>query len=355
MKYLNKRGHRNAGRILALSAFAFAMPIAANAQWTATNLHPSGATASQAYGVRDGTQVGHAVIGGVDRASLWSGSAGSWVDLNPAGATGSRAIAANGGEQIGYAYFSGVGHAGRWSGTAASFVDLHPAGFDFSYCFGAGVGTQIGYAGVVDGSGAPILFHAGVWFNTAGSWVDMHPDAAGVTESRALGGDADVQVGYVVMDGAMHASRWDGTAESWVDLHPAEATASLVSGGGAGQQVGTVQTVSYTHAAVWNDTPAWVDLHPAGTYSASYAMEAFDGQQAGYAHYNGTGTHGFHAFIWSGSSATAVDLHNFLPTNKYSYSMAYGIWHDATYTYVVGFAHKIAANRDEAFMWRRHH
>ncbi len=74
MKYLNIRGHRSAGRILALSAFAFAWPVTANAQWDVIQLHPGGATSSRASGVDGGQQVGHATVGGITRASLWSGS-----------------------------------------------------------------------------------------------------------------------------------------------------------------------------------------------------------------------------------------------------------------------------------------
>lgn len=52
------------------------------------DLHPSVATESYAYGVSGGKQVGYAVVGGADHASLWSGTAASWVDLHahlPAG------------------------------------------------------------------------------------------------------------------------------------------------------------------------------------------------------------------------------------------------------------------------------
>ncbi|MEM2786553.1 MAG: hypothetical protein QW652_07810, partial [Candidatus Nitrosotenuis sp.] len=47
------------------------------AQWTVTNLHPGGASYSFSVGGSSGKQVGYSGIGGMQHASLWSGSAGS--------------------------------------------------------------------------------------------------------------------------------------------------------------------------------------------------------------------------------------------------------------------------------------
>ena len=56
-----------------------ALTMTAHADWTVANLHPAGATSSWALGIDAGQQVGAANVGGVDHASLWSGSAASWV------------------------------------------------------------------------------------------------------------------------------------------------------------------------------------------------------------------------------------------------------------------------------------
>ena len=48
-----------------------------------------------------GLQVGFATVGGVTGASLWSGSAGSWVNLHPAGAIWSTAFGVYAGQQVG--------------------------------------------------------------------------------------------------------------------------------------------------------------------------------------------------------------------------------------------------------------
>jgi hypothetical protein len=76
------------------------------------------------HGVGDGQQVGRALIGGIDHAALWTGSAASFVDLHPAGSNQSRAIDAAGGWQAGYARFGAVEHASLWNSTASSWEDL---------------------------------------------------------------------------------------------------------------------------------------------------------------------------------------------------------------------------------------
>ncbi len=46
-----------------------------------------------------------------------------------------------------------------------------------------------------------------------------------------------------------------------------------------------------------------------------------------------------------------MDLHAFLP-RKFQTSVALGIWHDDTYTYVVGRGYNSKRDRMEALMWR---
>jgi hypothetical protein len=88
------------------------------------DLNPAGSTDSYAYGISGAQQVGRAMVDSVPRASLWSGTAASWVDLNPAGSTDSQAKATTGGQQAGYVTIGGVQRASIWSGTAASWTDL---------------------------------------------------------------------------------------------------------------------------------------------------------------------------------------------------------------------------------------
>jgi hypothetical protein len=69
-------------------------------------------------------QVGMAVIGGVERASMWSGTGATWVELHPDGASGSVALATDGTHQVGWANVGGVQRACLWTGTANSYEDL---------------------------------------------------------------------------------------------------------------------------------------------------------------------------------------------------------------------------------------
>ncbi len=296
----------------------------AHAQWTVTNLNPAGAGgSSSALGANGGQQVGYAGY----HASLWSGTAASWVDLHPAVANYSQADGIGGGQQAGYARVGGNDHASLWSGTAASWVDLNPAGVPDSYCLGVGGGQQVGYA-VVDN-----IYRAALWSGTAASWVDLTPaEAIGFSEAHGVEGGR--QVGWVDVGGTGHASLWSGTAASWVDLSPAGATGpSFALGIGGGQQVGYAGVGGYDHASLWSGTAAsWVDLAPAGSPN-SRAFGVSGGQQVGYAN---PGASYVHASLWSGTAASWVDLHTFLPA-EFTSSIAYGIWSDGVNTYVVGY------------------
>ncbi|MFN8817726.1 MAG: hypothetical protein ACK5ZV_13425, partial [bacterium] len=112
----------------AIAAIAGSLGLASvtQAQWTVTNLNPSGAVGSYANAAAGGQQTGYAFVGGVLRASLWLETAESWVDLHPAAATESFAYASDGGQQAGYGVVGGISRAGGWSGTSAAWVDLHP-------------------------------------------------------------------------------------------------------------------------------------------------------------------------------------------------------------------------------------
>src|SRR5689334_22744910 len=122
IKRIDVLGLRLAAALLAM----LAVTTDANAQWTVIDLGPAGSTASVSYGVAGGQQVGFAGVGGVQRASLWSGTTASWVDLNPAGSTASVSYGVGVSQQVGFAVVGGVQRASLWSGTSASWVDLNP-------------------------------------------------------------------------------------------------------------------------------------------------------------------------------------------------------------------------------------
>jgi hypothetical protein len=162
-------------------------------------------------GVGGGQQVGAALIDGVYHASLWSGSAGSWVDLAPAGANHSEAFGIGGGQQVGIVVTGGVNRASLWNGSAGSWVDLHPAGADASYCFGVHGGMQ---AGLTDVNGIP---HASVWSGSAASYTDLHSFLPpGFTQSQARGIWRDASGNTYVVGHGLYGSLDQHQALMWV-------------------------------------------------------------------------------------------------------------------------------------------
>ena len=325
-------------RLLAILVLTFSI-IAAQAQWTVANLHQNGVfLSSYAFGVDGAHQVGIAQFGANEHASLWAGTAGSWVDLNPAGATDSYANAVSGNQQVGYAAFGGTNHAGLWTGTAGSWVDLNPSGSSASEAYAISSNQQIGWATV--GSAA----HAGYWAGTAASFVDLNP--AGATQSHGYGAGGGQQVGSAVLAGFQRASLWTGSAGSWVNLHPSGASQSRAFAADGGQQVGWALIGTVFHASLWTGTAAsWVDLTPSGAAYA-YAYGVSGGQQAGYASIGGSQ----HAGVWSGTAASWVDLNSYIPAGLTN-SNAYAIWHQGGTTYVAGVGFDDTFSRQEALLW----
>jgi len=200
--------------------------------WTATaasfvNLLPdvgpgpaqSGSVNAVAGGKQGGSVVQFPNSGSV--ASLWSGTAESWVNLNPAGATSSLISGMGGNQQAGRASFEGAtDRAGYWTGTADSFVNVHPAhipGIINSFLNDTDGVQQVGNIRVGEANG----LRAAVWSGTADSVVDLHPESADRSFARAV--SSGYQVGYIDIDFGNsfgnNAGIWNGTAESWVNLH----------------------------------------------------------------------------------------------------------------------------------------
>lgn len=327
--------------VLGLCWSAATPPASASGEWTVINLHPNGATSSAALAIEGGQQVGYANFGGGYHASLWSGSAASWVSLG-----GTAATSVHAGQQGGYiSVFMGMGitvpRASAWSGSQRSLVNLHPAAAglsepSLSIVYGVGAGQQVGLAGPFGG-----WSHASLWTDTAGSWVDLNPLGSNSSEARAT--DGSQQVGHAHTG---DACLWSGTAASWVNLHPQAATLSYALGIQGGQQVGYAVVGGVDHASLWTGTAAsWVDLQPANAES-SQARGVHGGQQVGWSKVGGVD----HAGIWSGTAASWVDLNSFLPSG-FDGSRANGIWHDGPFTYVVGEAKSTESSQFEAVMW----
>lgn len=312
--------------------------VSAPAGWTVTNLNPTGSTFSTTRAISQGQQVGYTIIGGKQRASLWSGTANSWVDLAPANAVSSAAYGVDGGYQTGQVVLNGVQRASLWNGTSASRIDLHPTGATQSNALAISGSQAAGYAtiGGID--------RAGVWSGSAGSWVDLSP--AGATGSVAWATSGAQQAGYAWVGGIHRAALWNGSAASWVDLNPPGASESNVWGVSGGQQAGSVYIGGFQRASLWSGTAAsWVDLNPVGsTQSAAFGLG--EQRQVGYATFGGT----YRAGLWQGTAASWVDLSAYLPPG-FSYSIARGVERDAYNTYIAGYGFNTTTGQEEALFW----
>lgn len=316
--------------------------------WGVTSLHPAGATESRAMGVdaSDGlVVVGYATIGGMDRASLWEGTAESWLDLNPPGATGSQATFTSSGLHVGYAMFGGVDHAVMWNAQTGAWVDLHPVGATASRATGVEGSIQAGFATV---NGAD---HACFWHDTAESWIDLHP--AGATRSRATAVAGETLVGFGTFDGFDHAGRWFDLAASWIDLHPVGATESRACGNVStwygSDQAGFATIGGIDHACIWSGPAGlWSDIQPTQA-TRSRVLTARRNQwswlQAGFATFDGVD----HAVVFHGGSFW-FDLSAYL-SGSWGDARAEGIWSEGATTYVVGWGHNNDTGRDEALLW----
>ena len=139
---------------------------------------PNAGGASRAEGTDGVQQVGFWTLPGPPstRAALWSGTAASHVDLHPESiAASSRALDVSRGQQVGVARLPPAQPGGDtpdvaslWTGSAASWVNLNPVGASGSEATGVFNGVQVGFARTEMGQ------RASLWRGTAASWVDLH-------------------------------------------------------------------------------------------------------------------------------------------------------------------------------------
>ncbi len=344
------RTHTDGFTVQARAAIAFLAAFSAgsreaSAQWIVTNLHPPGPGDSYAFSVVGTQQGGQISPGGFfPRASIWNGSAGTYMDLHPSWAgevaRDSLILHTSGTQQVGFAFYESdqITRASLWSGTAASWTSLHPAGSVESYARAISGSQQVGYA--IFGT----VRHAGLWSGTAASWVDLHPVGATASDANATTGTQ--QAGFADLGGVMRASLWSGTAASRIDLHPAGSNASSVNAMSGNVQAGFSIMNGEGHAGLWSGSAAsWVSIHPAAS-AWSVVYGAYGNQQVGGAIIDGN----FHASLWSGSAASWVDLHAMLP-GTWRDSLAHGLWSDGTTTRIAGYGFNLDTGRYEALLW----
>ncbi|BDI28076.1 hypothetical protein CCAX7_001270 [Capsulimonas corticalis] len=280
------------------------------------------------------------LVGGTTSAVMGN-PGGPIISLDPPAYFGSTVAGIYGANQMGsyneakYTYYSKrfgwrtfyTVHAILWSGSDKNFVDLHPTSLTLHLLNGTSAaaqswgtaisqGQEVGYATDSSGYDHPIL-----WKGTAASAVDLLPSVW--YDGVATAVDHGIEVGYGTSGLVTHAALWKGTAASFVDLQPptmntGQSTLALGVDQAHNTEVGFLETpvqevgfIGYTTDAVlWHGTAdTLTDLGPSG-YSFSEAIGAGSGYQVGYAAVSAGAQH---AGVWSGTAASFVDLHPFLP------------------------------------------
>jgi hypothetical protein len=226
---------------------------------------------------------------------------------------------------------------------------LLDSNFDFQQSFAAGASNsaQAGYGYSPDFTGG---FHAFKWSGTAASFVDLNPSNFTTTTALAsadtvvLGVPGTAQVGDgfgpIVTGNNNHALVWRGTAASLVDLTPTgfdvaygKGVASANNAFGStqvGYGSGSTTTGDANHAFLWSGTAASrVDLHPASGYTESFALAVAGSVQVGY---GTTPSEDDHALLWTGSAGSKVDLN----PSGFTQSHANGVYVNGGNTKTVG-------------------
>ncbi|MDX2118182.1 MAG: GC-type dockerin domain-anchored protein [Planctomycetota bacterium] len=112
---------------------------------SAVNLTPPGSAQAFAYDTDGVHQVGiYGAPDGTYHACMWSGTAAPYVDLHPQGQgfTYSYAFGVDANLQVGYVFDGNKSYASLWRGSASTWVNLNqylPPGNDFSACIARSV------------------------------------------------------------------------------------------------------------------------------------------------------------------------------------------------------------------------
>jgi hypothetical protein len=176
------------------------------------------------FGAAGGQQVGQLLSGSFTTtsfsAALWTGTPESMVILTPMttawNISRSMARGTDGVQQVGSVEVilnawtgQSVQFASLWAGTASSWV---PLSLSNSEAVGVHNGVQVGW----ESREVTSPRFACLWRSTPESYQSMHPAAA--TSSVLIGVLDNHQVGAAQFDGRWKAGIWSGTPESFEDL-----------------------------------------------------------------------------------------------------------------------------------------
>ena len=288
-----------------VSIILAAVACIACSQYTATILPTPNGT-GRASGAGGGQIVG-ITFGPGGGPAVWDGVLHTYGLLATSGYSNVEVRGVGGQQQVGWGTVGNQTHALAWAGTGVSPIDLHNAAFPSTIALATDGVTQVGAGSPLVGIGS----RAVLWQGSAQSIVSLHP--AGYENSEAAGVWGDVQVGSVSGDPGGGAVLWRGSAQS-MQLLPGPkgvktAGASAIHGD---LIVGTLDGAS---SIIWDaNTLSFSLLGPGraldtnAEHQVGYAGSAFEER----------------ALRWSGTEASRLDLHQFLPGNVAS-SIALGI------------------------------
>ncbi len=271
------------------------------AQFTALELQSSPQGDSKVYAVENGVFGGYSTPNG--RPGIWSSIASPFVSL-AVNQIGGDVFTIWGSRQFG----QWNSRATMWEGTAASYVDLNPPGVDASTIRGASAQCQVGFT---QSFATNFDSRATVWFGSAASAVSLHP--SGAKDSLAVAAWGSQQGGsarFFSSNLNSHAVLWSGTASGFIDLNPGPDYASAIAGMHEGQQVGAFESIAAgLHAGIWSGTVQSLrDVHPFATGSSALQATCGAAQVGYYIHGNGV-----RPGIWFGTRESFIDLYPFLP------------------------------------------
>jgi hypothetical protein len=211
---------------------------------------------------------------------------------------------------------------------------LHPQSAQFSSARDTDGNSQVGF--VYD-----FYMHAALW-NGSSQWVDLTPPGH-IASAYAIEGN--VQAGGVLNNSTnfSEAAIWHGAAATWQNLHPKQAQhESTIFGMHATQLVGQYDF----RAAIWDLTSGnATSIAPANTFESSSV--ATDGSHQVGGAYVSVNTR--HAFFWSGTSESALDLHGFL-SPEFRFSEATDVATMGNEILVSGYAID-SSDRFSAILW----
>lgn len=257
-----------------------------------------------------GQVVGVSPVGGRDLATLWSGTAATYLST-PDGSSSSALAINDMGQVVGYqvvgSITTGFPHATLWNGAAAP-IDLHTASGipeRFTHSVATGIndaGQVVGYARVYDRAN----ISAALWNGTTRTDLPALADNANEGFATAVN-DAGTVVGYG--SGPPSAILWNGTIPTDLGGLGEPNSSQALAINNAGQVVGrSLADDNVEHAALWDGSTIKDLGKPNLSSGANDINDA--GQIVGFSGGGTNGTNPYLAMLWEG--AVATDLNSLL-------------------------------------------